>query len=202
PYANLFQRTACSSPSFYGLRAYTPFSCGGFTCYLNSEARKSNIESAIRWMDSKEDADDIVLFFFSGHGYGGTAMVTYPWNLFYVSVLDEDLDKLGSKNMVLIFDSCFSGGFQNYLAQHGRVILMSAKSNEHSWESRRLQNSVFTHFLIEGFSGSADSNHDGWVSAEEAFAYAKPLTEQEPTPDPQHPQIYDGYPGEVPITKV
>ena len=34
PYANLFQRTACSSPSFYGLRAYTPFSCGGFTCYL------------------------------------------------------------------------------------------------------------------------------------------------------------------------
>ncbi|HEC75826.1 MAG TPA: hypothetical protein ENI33_01020 [Thermoplasmatales archaeon] len=34
PYANLFQHTACSSPSFYGLRAYTPFSCGGFTCYL------------------------------------------------------------------------------------------------------------------------------------------------------------------------
>ena len=36
----------------------------------------------------------------------------------------------------------------------------------------------------------------------EAFDYAKLLTEQEPTPDPQHPQIYDGCPGEVPITKI
>jgi len=51
-----------------------------------------------------------------------------------------------------------------------------------------------------------DSNHDGWVSAEEAFSYASPkTTEYEKNHnclDPSHPQIYDGCPGEVPITKI
>ena len=168
---------------------------------LNSEATGSNIRSAIRWMDSKEDEDDIVLFFFSGHGFYGNSIAVYPWNLFYMSRLDENMDKLGSKNMVLIFNSCFSGGFQNYLAQPGRVILMSSKSNEYSYMSLQLKNGIFTYFLLEGFAGSADSNHDGWVSAEEAFDYAAPKTTERAI-KPQHPQIYDGCPGEVPITKV
>ena len=167
---------------------------------LNSEATGSNIRSAIRWMDSKEDEDDIVLFFFSGHGFYGNSIAVYPWNLFYMSRLDENMDKLGSKNMVLIFNSCFSGGFKNYLAQSGRVILMSSKSNEHSYMSLQLKNGFFIYFLLEGFAGSADSNHDGWVSAEEAFDYAAPKTSSyEPR---QHPQIYDGCPGELKITQV
>jgi len=52
----------------------------------------------------------------------------------------------------------------------------------------------------EAFDGPADSNHDGWVSAEEAFEYASPkTTEYKPN---QHPQIYDGCPGEVLITQI
>ncbi|OYT61298.1 hypothetical protein B6U81_03260, partial [Thermoplasmatales archaeon ex4484_30] len=87
-----------------------------------------------------------------------------------------------------------------YLAQSGRVILMSAKSDESCWQSYRLKNGIFTYFLVEAFDGPGDSNHDGWVSAEEAFEYASPkTTEYKPN---QHPQIYDGCPGEVLITQI
>jgi len=65
---------------------------------INSEATGSNIRSAIRWMDSKEDEDDIVVFFFSGHGFYGNSIAVYPWNLFYMSRLDEEMDKLGFKS--------------------------------------------------------------------------------------------------------
>ena len=78
---------------------------------------------------------------------------------------------------------------------------MSSKSNEHSYASDGLRNSIFVYFMLEGLIGAADSNHDDWVSAEEAFDYAAPKTTERAV-KPQHPQIYDGCPGEVPITKV
>jgi hypothetical protein len=53
----------------------------------------------------------------------------------------------------------------------------------------------FAPYLIDGLRGYADSNRDGIVTAEEAFAYAQPRSNQE-----QHPTIYDGYPGEFPLT--
>lgn len=83
---------------------------------------------------------------------------------------------------------------------------MSAKSNEYCWQYDAIRNGVFTYFLVEGFDGPADSNHDGWVSAEEAFNYAQywvpKWAKEHGWPEDQHPQIYDGCPGEVPITKV
>ena len=77
---------------------------------------------------------------------------------------------------------------------------MSSRSDEYSYSSARLQNGIFHYFLLEAFDGAGDSNHDGWVSAEEAFEYASPKTTEYKLN--QHPQIYDGCPGEVPITQI
>ena len=177
----------------------------------DSQATIDNIGFAIKQIDFKEDNDDIVLLQFSAHG-GPRSLAVYPLDIFYASDLDKDLDKLESKNMALIFQSCHSGGLRDYLGQSGRVILAAAAKDEKAWVGN-LGNTVFTYFLLEAFDGRADTNHDGWVSAEEAFYYAGPKTteheEKEPGYDPpQHPQIYDGYPteenntGELPITKV
>jgi len=48
---------------------------------------------------------------------------------------------------------------------------------------------VFTHYLVQGFKGSADYNFDGKVTVEEAFRYARRHSLWSQTP-----MIYDGYP--------
>jgi len=62
---------------------------------------------------------------------------------------------------------------------------------------------VFTHYLVKGFRGRADSNNDGKVTVEEAFWYARDKAYWSPgilrkpfrIHTGQTPMIYDGYPG-------
>ena len=174
---------------------------------IDNEATEDAIRSKIQWMDDMDDGDDICLFFFSGHG-GHGVVCTYEGTL-SGRELDRELDKLGSDGIAVIFDTCYSGSMESWLAQSGRVILMSSKSNEYSWPyGGEIQNGIFVYFLVEGLEGNADVNNDKVVSAEEAFYYAEAKTiefeENNPPPEGaiQHPQIYDGYPGELKITQV
>jgi uncharacterized caspase-like protein len=128
--------------------------------------------------------------------------------------------------VVLIFDCCHAGsmpvkdenldpnlkvrriensdGDDNYeglfdgLSKTGRVILASCKKNEKAGIFS--DNGIFTYYFVEGLEGSADINQDNWVSAEEAFEYAKPRTTLEWSR--QHPQMYDGVPGQVKLTEI
>jgi uncharacterized caspase-like protein len=107
---------------------------------LNSQANKTNIKAAIeKWLDAKETTDDTVLFFYSGHGLcfqesrynpdGDIEADGYDEYLFVYQPhectsadpcfindaiadgeLDSYLDKLESNNIVVITDTCFSGG--------------------------------------------------------------------------------------------
>ncbi|HVQ00519.1 MAG TPA: hypothetical protein VMT57_03290, partial [Candidatus Thermoplasmatota archaeon] len=89
--------------------------------------------------------------------------------------------------------SSFTQGLMEDVAGQGRVTLMSSGEDQVSYGA------FFSEYLAKGFSGSADHNHDGIVSAEEAFAYAQPRTEWETYGD-EIPTISDLYPGEFPVT--
>ena len=115
----------------------------------DSQATIERIEFAIKQIDFKEDNDDIVLFQFSGHG-SPFSIAVYPWDGFYASDLDKDLDKLESKNMALIFDSCGSGGLQDYLGQSGRVVLAAAAKGETAWVGQSWKHCFYL-FPIRGF---------------------------------------------------
>lgn len=60
-------------------------------------------------------------------------------------------------------------------------VITAADENQFSWDDSILENGVFTYFLVEGISGTsipwtpANSNHDEWVTVEEAFDYLAPL---------------------------
>jgi hypothetical protein len=74
----------------------------------------------------------------------------------------------------------------------GRVVLMSCGEDEIyvGW--------FFEEYLVEGLKGFSDSNEDGVCTAEEAFTYI-----EQHHPDMwSWPTIYDGYPGELPLTVV
>jgi len=58
------------------------------------------------------------------------------------------------------------------LAGEGVVFLTSSSANEDAHESDAIQGSFFTHYLVSGLLGAADSNGDGTVVLDEAYSYA------------------------------
>lgn len=110
--------------------------------------------------------------------------------------LIELFQKLRSRKKVLILAFCHSGvgksvltpEMKRALAQlkapyfeepiqersEGSIILTASGWREPALEDERLQNDVYTHFLIEGFT--QDRNKDGAVSITEAHAFASQAT--------------------------
>jgi uncharacterized caspase-like protein len=106
-------------------------------------------------------------------------------------VLDQ-LEHCRARRQVLILDSCFSGAFAHgakgeadlglrdrFLGQgRGRVVLTASTATEYSFEgdptdaAATAAGSVFTAALVQGLrTGAADTDHDGHVSVDDAYAY-------------------------------
>jgi hypothetical protein len=177
-------------------------------------ATRSNIIAGFRWLIKMASADDAVVVYLSTHGNylplelppkdeadGLDEMLVTYWGFAYnTSFITDDtinilLNQLKSNNVCLIVDSCYAGGFNDHwkllksAPEQHRVIIMGSCEDELSYSGG------FAPYLIDGLRGYADSNRDGIVTAEEVFNYAQPRSNQQ-----QHPTIYDGYPGEFPLT--
>jgi hypothetical protein len=103
----------------------------------NSNAKKASIQDAINgWLSPLEDADDTVLFFFSGHGSNGPDVAPmdeadgideyicpYDSTLSNYSsyIRDDELDQwlsvLNAGKIVVVLDTCFAGGFLNSMTR-------------------------------------------------------------------------------------
>lgn len=163
----------------------------------NEMGTKIGILEALSWVDNKEDSDDVVLFYFCGHGEGnGMGIYVYPSEFLSGWELNDIISELGSQSIVIIFDSCYSGGLQQYLGKNHRVLLMSSQHDEASQgdSDPQIDSGYFTYYLAMGLGGTiADTNNDKWISAEEIFYYAEHKTSMKAT-IPQHPQLFDAYP--------
>jgi len=174
---------------------------------------KAQVEEAIEWLDGVDDSDDIALVMWSSHGGrsdAGYYMFTVRGGRVFGNEMDSWLDECGSKGMCIIADTCKAGCAIDDLAQEGRVILTSS-DREHSsgaWDS--FQNHVFIYYLVDDHEGafpkkSLDTNNDGWVSAEEAYPYAREKTNAFSWKYGgfyQNPLIYDGYEGDLQISHI
>ena len=90
------------------------------------------------------------------------------------------------------------------LRDNGRgVVVTACAAAEESYETDALQNGVFTYFLLDAMAGAADTDGDQSVSAEECYAYVKPLAASYTSktslfPDgAQNAQLYDAWAGEL-----
>ena len=155
---------------------------------INEEANKDNILSALDLLAEQEDSDDIVIFYFSGHG-DEACIYSYDDRAINIIDLDTKFDNFESKKVILIFDCCFSGSMPNEdsdtqtnliiknfkinnksslekndydsyggLAQLGRIILTACNSTEYSYADSLLENGIFSYFLIDGFNGLNNSD--------------------------------------------
>ena len=127
-----------------------------------------------------------VLFYYSGHAKA-TAL-NLGDNEFPLYDLRARLVGLPSKLTVVVLDACQSGAFsrikgatpaadfsinsKSRLDATGIAVLASSTGSELSQESENLRSSYFTHHLLVGMRGAADSNRDGRVSVDEGYRYA------------------------------
>ena len=145
----------------------------------NDAADKRNILLAAKQVFEKADTNDIVIFYFSGHGEVGVFQ-TYRSDEGSDDLSHEEIVELltlsKAKFKLCIADACHSGSLykndeNNSLITDNTVFFLSSSSEEKSLEYKNLQQGVFTYYLIEGLKGHANLNDDYVIDIEELSKY-------------------------------
>ena len=182
-----------------------------------------DIRNAIYNLFANRRKDDLVLFYFSGHGikddrgklYFSTratkkdnGKLVKP-SAVGASVLHESINDSRSQRQVIILDCCFSGAIatgmtvkddgsvnlQEQLGGKGRAILTSSSSTQYSFEQEGSELSVYTRYLVEGINtGAGDKDRDGWISIDELHDYASSkVQEASPAMTPKFYPVEEGH---------
>lgn len=144
-------------------------------------ATRANILKAMTDQFGRAKRGDMVVLFFSGHGYekgfcpydmgaGDRNALTY--NDIYAV-----FRKSKATRKIVIADACMSGGLRkeshssNHTNSSDVVMFLSSRTKELSIESPRMQNGYFTTYLERGMRGGADTNKDKLVTAKEIYVF-------------------------------
>lgn len=153
---------------------------------------RAEIFSSLELAAKAAQCDDLVLFYYSGHGdtTGGASYLVardgrmHALRYTAVALLDvaEILQTSKARAKVIILDACHSGAnFEGkgpksmppdfiecvFEQAKGQVILASCKQGQVSYEWQAQQRSVFTHFLLEALQGQADRDEKGFVTVQD-----------------------------------
>lgn len=172
--------------------------------YWRGYSTKGYVQSEIENFLAQAAPGDIVIFYYCGHGDGDRLILDSP------ICGDElvnwlNLGGLPQAYVTVILDTCFSGSWirdgEGGLLGPNRTVLAACLSIQFAWGFCESW-SWFTYIgIIKGFSLANDTNNDGWVSAAEAFTYAKPATESYAN-EAQNPVSYYGQlEGDIPLTQ-
>lgn len=171
----------------------------------DAQATKSSIIAAIKTLFAKAGPNDIVVFFFSGHGYKG-GFLAYDGRLGY-DEMRRAMASSKSKNKMIFADACFSGKLREEhnsssavaSAKKANVMLfLSSRSNETSLERTDMKNGMFTTYLQKGLRGNADANRDRTITARELFNFVSKGVASA-TNNKQHPVMWGSFSNNMPV---
>ena len=146
-----------------------------------------------------------LVFYYSGHSDEDGILLNRE--RYSYSALKERINTIQADMRIVILDSCSSGAitrakggvkvqpflFDNSVSTEGYAFLTSSSADETSQESDLIESSYFTHSLLTGLRGAADSVGDGRVTLNELYryTYTETLAKTEASVfGPQHPS-YD-----------
>jgi hypothetical protein len=157
---------------------------------------RDNILVTLKAVANAAEADDLLVFYYSGHGDDDqeqSYLVTMSGRR--LALADTALPILRVKQImeqslarckILILDACHSGAdvggkgpkpmSEEFIRRvfeesEGMAILASCKQGELSYEWRAKEQSVFTHFFLEALSGMADTDHKGFVTVQDVYRH-------------------------------
>jgi hypothetical protein len=150
------------------------------------EAAIAEARDRVAFFKRSPDVRSVLMFYFSGHS-DGEAIELGPDKLAYAR-LKALLSGTGADVRLVIVDACRSGAglrekggkpadaftirFADTLQATGEAFITSSAANEAALESSEVMGSYFTHNLISGLRGAADSSGDKLVTLAEAYRYA------------------------------
>ena len=167
----------------------------------DAEVTKEGLEQKFKELSSIVTADDVFVFFVSGHGttYDDGDYYFIPVNFRYTNKTDIPLKAISksdlTKNLSLIkagktlmmLDTCNSGAFfadsnkrgmgdkgifERLSRATGHAILAAASDSQSAMEGYN-GHGVFTYVLLDGLAGNADSDGDGFVTLTELSSYVE-----------------------------
>lgn len=190
----------------------------------NQEATKDNILKATAEVFSQADENDMVIFYYSGHGqYNGFIPIDYHYGkLVNYQALSEIFKASKAKHKLIIADACRSGAMPDftekgigerqedinpnfykhlYHSEPGYAFLLSSTSRELSYEHDPLRAGVFSYYLIKGIKGQANKNNDELISIAELYKFISSNVKRY-TDGKQTPIIYGDFDGRTPISSM
>jgi hypothetical protein len=158
--------------------------------YIDEQATRKNILNGMQTIFLQADENDVVIFYFSGHGLEGAFLPIdfdgYNNRIFHAEIKDM-LAKSKAKHKLVLADACHSGSIlamkngvavllEKYYnafrrATNSTALLLSSRGEEYSMEDGGLRSGVFSHFLIKGLKGEADTDRNQIVTITELFNY-------------------------------
>lgn len=188
---------------------------------VDEGATRKNILKIMRTTFTQADTNDVILFYFSGHGLQSAFLpIDYDGHLNRLkhAEIRQIFKASKAKHKICIADACHSGSFngssktpynstiQKYYdafneSRGGTALILSSKAEEVSIENAGLRQGIFTHFLIRGLKGLADKDKDMVITIVELFEYVKEQVKFY-TGDYQTPVLYGDFDKKMPISVV
>lgn len=174
---------------------------------LDSKATIENIITAMNKVFNNAGENDIVVFFYSGHGYRG-GFYAYDGKLSYKKIR-QAMAKSKCKNKMIFADACFAGKIRTGKTSQSMtadvknsniMLFLSSRSNETSIETPLMENGFFTTFLQKGLRGGADVNNDRVITAKELFDFVHQNVVKL-SQGKQHPVMWGKFSDNMPVMK-
>ena len=187
---------------------------------LDQAVTKSKVLEAVHRIYLQADQNDVILFYFSGHGIKDAFLPIDSDGLFE-RIEHKDIRRFinlsKAKHKLIIADACHAGTFSynsgslaGFLRKYydafeassgGIALLMSSRGDEFSYEDQRFGSGIFSYFLIEALRGAADQDDNGIITLAEAFEYVnKKVTHF--TAGAQTPTLSGAYDEDMPVAIV
>lgn len=174
---------------------------------LNENATTDKIVAAMDKVFSKAGSNDIVVMFYSGHGYSG-GLYVYDGNLSYTQIR-RSMAKSRCRNKMILADACFSGKLRTKSKSGSAssvessddanvMLFLSSRGNETSFERVGMKNGFFTNYLQKGLRGGADSDRNRTITAKEIYDYVHSNV-VELSNGKQHPVMWGKFDDDMPV---
>lgn len=199
------------------------------TLLVDQNATFNNITSSAEKIYAQAGKNDLLLFFFSGHGAVGNFFVNGGNNGTFLphTTLRNILNASKAQKKICIADACHSGSWEKAKkelantgkalsnddmmrlyyssltnAGNGLALFMSCQEDEISIDDPEYQQGLFTYYYIEGLKGFADTNRDKIITIEELYNYVKDKVSERGITrwkNPQTPKLKGTFDHDMPV---